>query len=105
MTRSIDGSLYQEEQFTILRQVVPDATYEVNGVVHILVESKYPRAFDCFIGELMQQMRDGSPTQLRVKSAASNYRDYEAILAEVRVVAPVTHLSDSSLPLAWVSCE
>ncbi len=56
--------MYQTEQPTSFSQVISDFTYEVDDRVHILGEAKSPNVFDHFIGELMGQMRDGSPVQL-----------------------------------------
>jgi hypothetical protein len=84
---------YEAEQSVGWRQVITDGTYEVNNRVHILVEAKSPRVFNRFIGELIHQMRDGSPAQLCVGSKPSKYCGYKAILSKVCVVASVSCLS------------
>ena len=89
---------YQVELPTSSGQVISDFSYKVDGLLHILGQAKSPKAFDHFIGELMQQMRGESPasTPLCTESAPTTYRGYKAMLAKVRVVASVSHLLSES---------
>jgi hypothetical protein len=91
--------MYQTEQPASSSQVISDFTYEVDDRVHILGGAKSPRVFDHFIGELMGQMRDGSPVQLCVESTPTNYSGYKAMLAKVRVVVSVSRILSESYHL------
>jgi len=88
--------------------VIGDFTYLIDNRITILVENKSPKVFDRFIGQFMEQGRDGRPISLCSESVATSYEGYKAIFGKVRIVVSdlsVVSLSDSSLPLAWVPCE
>ena len=86
--------------------VITSRVFQFDDGIKILWAEKSSRAFDRFIGELMEQMRDRSTVELCIEPVATTYRGYKAILGKVRVFVPVRHhLSVSCLSPAWVPCE
>jgi len=73
------------QQYTIDSSVITDRVFRFDDRVKILWGNKSSRAFDRFIGELVEQMRDGSPLDLCIEPVATTYRGYKAILGKVRV--------------------
>lgn len=65
--------------------VITDHVFRLGDGIKILSAEKSSRAFDRFIGELMEQLKDGSSIELCSKPVATTYHGYEAILAKVRV--------------------
>ena len=61
-------------------QVVTDFSYQAGDELHIIGVAKSPKVFDHFIGELMEQMRDGSPARLDVESVPTAYDGYKGYL-------------------------
>lgn len=78
--------VYRTEQRTsqAFGQVVSDFSYRLGDRVHILGEAKSPKAFNHFIGKLVEQTRDGSPALLCSEPVPTAYGGYEAILHKVR---------------------
>jgi hypothetical protein len=93
---------YRAEQHVSFSQVISDFAYRVGDGVHILGGAKFPKAFNHFIGELMGQMRDGSPAQFCFESVPTPYDGYKAILGKVLVVASVSRLLSESCPLLGI---
>jgi hypothetical protein len=75
----------QSQQRTIDSSVITDRVFRFDDGIKILWGDKSSRAFDRFIGELMEQMRGGSPVELCVEPVATTYHGYKAILGKVRV--------------------
>jgi hypothetical protein len=75
----------QSQQYTVDSSVITDRVFRFDDGIKILWGDKSSRSFDRFIGELMEQMRDGSPVELCTEPVASTYRGYKAILGKVRV--------------------
>jgi hypothetical protein len=80
---------YRADQPSPFSQVVSYFSYQVDSGVHILGGVESPKVFNRFIGELIDQMGDGSPAPLCFESAPSTYGGYKAILGKVRVVSSV----------------
>ena len=94
------------QEHTSNSSVITSCGFRIDGGLKILWENKLSSAFDRFIGELMEQMRDRSAVELCIEPVATTYHGYKAILGKVRVFAPVRHqLSDSCLSPAWVPCK
>jgi hypothetical protein len=82
--------------------VITDHVFQFDDGIKILRADKSSRAFDRFIGELMEQMRDRSAVELCNESVATTYRGYKAILGKVRVcLSDITYLSHVYLQLAY----
>ena len=65
--------------------VITDYGFRFGDGIKILWADKSSRAFDRFIGELMEQMRDRSAVELCTEPVPTTYRGYKAILGKVRV--------------------
>jgi hypothetical protein len=87
---------YRTEQPTPFSQVVSDFSYRVGSRVHILGGVESPKSFNHFIGELMEQMGDGSAAPLCFESVPTTYSGYKAILGKVRVVSSASRLVSES---------
>jgi hypothetical protein len=92
-------------EYTSDRSVITDRVFRLDDGTKILWREKSSRAFDRFIGELMEQMRDRSPVELCTEPVATTYRGYKAILGKVRVCPVKRLLSESCLSPAWVPRE
>lgn len=73
------------QEHTSDSSVITDRGFRFDGGIKILWGDKSSRAFDKFIGELMEQMRDGSAAELCTEPVATTYRGYKAIMGKVRV--------------------
>ncbi|KAI0272872.1 hypothetical protein BGY98DRAFT_1099750 [Russula aff. rugulosa BPL654] len=63
--------------------VITDRVFQFDDGIKILWAEKSSRAFDRFIGELMEQMRDRSAVELCIEPVATTYRGYKAILGKL----------------------
>ena len=75
----------RNQEHTSNSSVVTDRTLRLDDGIKILWGEKSSRAFDRFIGELMERMRDGSPVELCNEPVPTTYHGYKAILGKVRV--------------------
>jgi hypothetical protein len=85
--------------------VITDHVFRLDDEIKILWGDKSSRAFDRFIGELMEQMRGRSAAELCIEPVATTYGGYKAILNKVRVCLVGHHLSEPCLSPAWVPCK
>ena len=76
--------VHRTEQRTSFSQVASDFSYRLGDKLHILGEAKSPKAFNHFIGKLVEQIRDGSPIPLCSEPVPTAYGGYKAILHKVR---------------------
>jgi hypothetical protein len=67
--------------------VINDRVFWFDDGTKVLWGDKSSRAFDRFIGELMEQMRYRSVVELCNEPVATTYCGYKAILGKVRVVS------------------
>jgi hypothetical protein len=75
----------QRQEHTSNSSVITDHGFRIDDGIKVLWADKSSRAFDRFIGELMEQMRDRSTVELCTKPVPTTYRGYKAILAKVCV--------------------
>ena len=76
--------VHRTERHTSFSQVASDFSYRLGDKLHILGEAKSPKAFNHFIGKLVEQIRDGSPIPLCSEPVPTAYGGYKAILHKVR---------------------
>jgi hypothetical protein len=82
--------------------VITDHAYKLAGAMKILWGNKPPKAFDAFVGQLMNDIRAHESGVIPFPELSPTaYNGYQAILTKVRVVSSVSSLlSELSLPLA-----
>ena len=73
------------QEHSCYSSVITDHVFRLRDGIKILWAEKSSRAFDRFIGELMEQLKDSSPVELCNEPVATTYHGYKAILAKVRV--------------------
>ena len=73
------------QEYTTDGSVITDRVFRLDGGIKILWGEKSSRAFDRFIGKLMEQMQNRSPVELCSEPVATTYHGYKAILGKVCV--------------------
>ena len=96
-------SEFTNEQPTDRSVVVTGHIYKLDSAIRILWEDKPPKAFDAFVGQLMDDIEAcGSWINPYPEPSPATYDGYRAILVKVCVVISVTSLTESYLPLVFL---